>query len=288
MTTLRQMTELISSGHKACPGCGGILVVRHVLRIIGSKTIITVPASCLTVMEGEYPRSAFKLPFFHTTIETAAAVAAGIRAGLRAKQQNDIHVVAFAGDGGTYDIGLQALSGAAERNEDILYVCYDNEAYMNTGLQRSSSTPYGASTSTTSSDNFKTQQKKDIIQIMLAHNIPYAATICVSYLDDLKMKVKKASSIEGTRFLLALAPCPPGWGYSSDRTIELGRLAVRSRVFPLLEAEHGKIRVTKKPAKIPVSKYLLIQNRFRHLTDHEIARIQENVDQKWRNIFKAG
>jgi len=228
-------------------------------------------------MEGEYPRTAFKVPFFHTTIETAAAVAAGIRAGLRAKQQNDIHVVAFAGDGGTYDIGLQALSGAAERNEDILYVCYDNEAYMNTGLQRSSSTPYGA----------RTQQKKDIIRIMLAHNIPYAATICVSYLDDLKIKVKKASSIEGTRFLLALAPCPPGWGYSSDKTIELGRLAVRSRVFPLLEAEHGKIRLTKKPAKIPVSKYLLIQNRFRHLTDYEIVRIQKNVDHKWRNIFKA-
>ncbi len=281
-----QGIELISSGHKACPGCGGILVVHHVLRIVGAKTIMTVPASCLTAIEGEYPRSSLRVPLFHTTIETAASVAAGIRAGLRAKDQNDIQVLAFAGDGGTYDIGLQALSGAAERNEDILYVCYDNEAYMNTGLQRSSSTPYGASTSTTPSDNFKTQQKKDIIRLMLAHNIPYAATICFSYLDDFKMKVKKAASVKGTRFLLALAPCPPGWGYSSERTVEVGRLAVRSRVFPLLEAQYGDIKITKKPAKIPVGKYLLVQGRFRHLADVEIATIQENVDSRWKTLYQ--
>lgn len=279
-----QMKELLSSGHKACPGCGGILVVRHVLRIVGSRTIVTVPASCLTAMEGEYPKSSFRVPLFHTTIETAAAVSTGIRAGLRAKQKDDIQVLAFAGDGGTYDIGLQSLSGAAERNEDILYVCYDNEAYMNTGIQRSSSTPHGAATTTTPSDNPKSQQKKDIIHIMLAHNIPYAATICASYLDDFEKKVKKAASIKGTRFLLALAPCPPGWGYPAEKTIELGRLAVRSQVFPLLEAKYGHITITKRSAKIPVHKYLSLQNRFKHLTDAEIAAIQENVDCKWRGL----
>jgi pyruvate/2-oxoacid:ferredoxin oxidoreductase beta subunit len=203
--------ELLDSGHLACPGCGAALAMRMVLKGLGDKTIVTLPACCWSIIAGPYPQSSLKVPLFHTAFETGASAASGIKAALLARGDTETTVLAWAGDGGTFDIGLQALSGAAERNEDIIYVCYDNEAYMNTGIQRSSATPFGAWTTTTPGESWKLDPKKDMLAILAAHRVPYAATATVAYPDDLLAKVRKAKAIKGTRFLHVLAPCPPGW-----------------------------------------------------------------------------
>jgi pyruvate/2-oxoacid:ferredoxin oxidoreductase beta subunit len=275
--------ELVSSGHLACPGCGGALAMRLVLKEMGRNTIVVLPACCWSIIAGPYPQSSLGVPLYHTAFETGAAVASGVRAALDVRGEADTNVMVWAGDGGTFDIGLQALSGAAERNENILYVCYDNEAYMNTGIQRSSATPWGAWTTTTPSEAPEQTQKKDILAIMAAHRIPYAATASVAYPVDLLEKVRKLSTIKGTRFLHVLAPCPPGWKFSDEQSIEMARLAVRARVFPLLEVEHGlHWRFTGEPDPIPVDEYIRAQGRFRHMTDADIARVQTGVDARWR------
>ncbi len=274
--------ELMSSGHLACPGCGGSISMRLVLKALGPKTIVALPACCWTIVAGPYPQSSLGVPLFHTAFETAAAAASGIRAALDMQGDTDTTVVAWAGDGGTFDIGLQALSGAAERNEDILYVCYDNEAYMNTGIQRSSSTPWGAWTTTTPAATPKSHPKKDMLAILAAHRIPYAATASVAYPVDLIDKVTKAKNVRGTKFLHILSPCPPGWKTSDEETIDLARMAVLNRVFPLLEVENGQHwRFTMDHPGDPVEPYIRRQGRFRHLTDEQIRYIQAETDARW-------
>jgi 2-oxoisovalerate ferredoxin oxidoreductase beta subunit len=277
--------ELLDSGHLACPGCGAALAMRMVLKALGEKTIVALPACCWSIIAGPWPQSSLKVPLYHTAFETGASVASGIKAALLARGDTETTVMAWAGDGGTFDIGLQALSGAAERNEDIIYCCYDNEAYMNTGIQRSSATPWGAWTTTTPAAHPEAHAKKDMLAIMAAHRIPYAATATIAYPEDLIAKVTKARGIHGTRFLHILAPCPPGWKVNDDETIALARMAVRSCVFPLVEVENGeRWRFTVDHAGERIAPYLKRQGRFRHLDDAAIAAIQEQVDARWRAI----
>jgi len=279
--------ELLDSGHLACPGCGAALAMRMVLKALGEKTIVALPACCWSIIAGPYPQSSLKVPLYHTAFETGASVASGIKAGLLARGDTETIVVAWAGDGGTFDIGLQALSGAAERNEDILYVCYDNEAYMNTGIQRSSATPVGAWTTTTPGTHTKSHPKKDMLAILAAHRVPYAATATLAWPHDLAAKVVKAKAIRGMRFLHLLAPCPPGWKTDDAETIELSRLAVRSRVFPLVEVEYGETwRVTVDPEPAPVADYLRRQGRFRHLEDDGVRAIEAQVEARWSALAR--
>ncbi len=278
--------EYIYSGNAACQGCGALLAMRYCLKALGGKTVIVIPAGCWTILSGAFPTTAFKIPMFHTAFETAASCACGVKAALRMQGKDDINVLAWAGDGGTFDIGLQALSGSAERNDDIIYICYDNEAYMNTGIQRSSSTPYGAVTTTTPQDMFKNTPKKDISEIMAAHNIPYVATACVSYPEDFIKKLEFAKSIKGMKFIHILTPCPAGWKYSSRKTVELGRLAVMTGIFVLYEVRAGQYTVKKIEKRIPVSEYLLTQGRFKHLSKPDIEKIQADVDARLAKLLK--
>lgn len=278
--------ELISPGHMACPGCSAPLALRYSLKALGKKTVVTMPPGCWAAFVGPFPHSALKIPFYHTTFESAAAAASGIKAGLE-KMGKDWTVLAWAGDGGTFDIGIQALSGAAERDDDIIYVCYDNEAYMNTGIQRSSATPPGAWTTTTPEKHPKDRPKKDMIKIMAAHRIPYAATASVGYPEDLINKMEKAKNIKGTKFIHILSPCPPGWKMPPEMSLEASRLAVDTKVFPLYEIEKGeKYIINKEPAEKLVEDYLQIQGRFRHLSEDDIRAIQESVDTEWKRLEK--
>ena len=279
--------ELVNQGHMACPGCGAVLAMRYVLNVLGPRTIVCLPACCWSVISGRHPDSALNVPLFHTAFETAAAVATGVRGALNARGETDTHVLAWAGDGGTFDIGLQALSGAAERNENIIYVCYDNEAYMNTGVQRSSSTPVGAWTTTTPAAQPESQQKKDIIGIMAAHRIPYAATASIAFPQDLMTKVKRAAETPGMRFLHIFCPCPTGWRTPSDLTVELARQAVHSKVFPLYEVENGQTwTLSMRPDGRPVADYIKAQGRFSHLDDAAVAAAQEDTDQRWARLLR--
>lgn len=282
--------ELMGSGHLGCQGCGGALAMRYALKALGEKTIVVIPACCWTIIAGPFPYSSLKVPVLHTAFETAAVAASGVRAALDIQGDTETTVIAWAGDGGTFDIGLQALSGAAERNENIIYICYDNEAYMNTGIQRSGATPLLAWTTTTPEKTPKSEPKKDIMAIMVAHRIPYAATATIAYPDDFIRKVQKAKSIYGTKFLHVLAPCPPGWRAPSEWTIKLSRLAVQTRVFPLYEVEDGERYILNAPQAdepaLPVSEYLKLQGRFSHLTEKEIQTIQGIIDKRWQKLLK--
>jgi len=273
-------------GQGACAGCGVAIAVKNIMRILGENTTVYVPASCLLVFGGGmYPHSAFDVPFFYSAFENTGAVISGIKAGYR-RQGKDVTVIGIAGDGGTFDIGLQALSAAAERNDDFIYAVYDNEAYMNTGIQRSSATPYGAWTTTTPAENFKQRPKKDMVRIMAAHRIPYIATASVAYPEDFIRKFTRAKALKGMRFIHILAPCPVGWRAQPQHTIKIARLAVRTRLFPLLEIEDGvRWRLTVNPANPrPVSEYLALQGRFKHLTTAQVESIQESVDRNWGDV----
>jgi pyruvate/2-oxoacid:ferredoxin oxidoreductase beta subunit len=277
--------EFLSSGHFACPGCGETLAFRHVLKALGRRVAVITTAGCGSVVDGYWPLSASKVPFFHCSFGTAAATAAGLKAGLEMIGDRTTTVLAWAGDGGTFDIGFQSLSGAAERNEDILYCCYDNEAYMNTGVQRSSATPKGSWTTTTPVQNLKEEPKKDIDAILAAHRIPYLATASLAFPEDLARKVKKAKRIKGTRFIHILIPCPPGWRFQSDLTVRLSRLAVETRAFPLFEVDHGmRYQLNPMPKKIPVKEYVRLQGRFSHLGEKQIEVIQKEIDTKWEEL----
>lgn len=279
--------EMLLSGHLACPGCAAPIAMRLVLKALGQETVVVLPACCWSIIAGPWPQSSLRVPLFHTAFETAGAVASGIKAGLESQGDTETTVIAWAGDGGTFDIGLQALSGAAERNEDIIYFCYDNEAYMNTGIQRSSATPWGAWTTTTPSSGPESQPKKDIVSIMAAHRIPYIATASVAYPVDLVEKVTRAKAIRGTRFIHILAPCPPGWKTENDETIALARQAVETRIFPLLEVENGsRWRFTVEHPGGPVEPYIRRQGRFKHLTDEHVAWIQTEVDARWEMLTR--
>ncbi len=279
--------ELLNSGHLACPGCGASLAMRYALKALGKKTMVVIPACCWSIIAGPFPQSSLGVPLFHTAFETAAAVASGIKAALEARGDEETTVLAWAGDGGTFDIGIQALSGAAERNDDIIYICYDNEAYMNTGIQRSSATPWGAWTTTTPSKTPKSREKKNIMEIMAGHRIPYAATAAVAYPIDFIEKVKKAKGMRGTKFIHLLSPCPPGWKSAAEESIMLTRMAVQSRIFPLYEIENGvEYKISIEHKGIPIYDYIRKQGRFRHLSDEEIKIIQERVNEEWDRLVK--
>lgn len=275
--------ELLAPGHRGCAGCGAAIGVKLALRVLGKNTIAVTPTGCLEVMTSPYPETAWRIPWIHVAFENAAAVAAGVESALKAKGKDDINVVVFAGDGGTVDIGMQALSGAMERGHNIIYVCYDNEAYMNTGIQRSGATPFGASTTTTppGKKSFgENKQKKNMALIMAAHEIPYVATASISYPEDYMRKVKKAMEIDGPSYIHLHQPCTTGWRFPPSKTIEVGRLAVESGAWLLYEIENGEFRITYRPVeRRPVKEYLKMQGRFKHLTDEEIQKIQDYIDE---------
>lgn len=283
----RPPEDLLYSGHIACPGCGASLAMRYALQALGRKTMVVIPACCWSTVAGFFPSTSLKVPILHTAFEAAAITAAGIKKGLLARGISDVQVMAWAGDGGTFDIGLQSLSGCAERNDDIIYICYDNEAYMNTGIQRSSATPLMSWTTTTPNSALKETPKKDIMQIMSAHRIPYAATASPAYPEDFLMKMRKAKEIKGLRFIHILSSCPPGWKFPSELSVKIARLAVETKIFPLYEVEKGrKYTLTVKPKGLPVSEYLKLQGRFAHLTNEDIQVIQKNVDEEWRVLVQ--
>jgi len=274
--------ELMTSGHQACQGCGATLTMRYALKGLGKETVVVLPACCWTVLSGAAPRCSIGVPLLHAPFAAAAAAASGVKAGLVARGEVNTTVMAWAGDGGTYDIGIQALSGAADRNEDIIYCCYDNEAYMNTGIQRSGGTPRGAWTMTTPGKLGSERPKKDLDAIMEAHSIPYIATATPAYPEDMVRKFAKAKTIKGFRFIHVLSPCPPGWKYDTDDTVRLSRLAVQTGMFALYEIENGRFKLNMNPAKRkPVGEYLKPQGRFRGLKPEAETTIQAEVDARW-------
>jgi pyruvate/2-oxoacid:ferredoxin oxidoreductase beta subunit len=282
----KHIEELVCSGHYACQGCGAVIAMRHALGALGSNTVIVLPACCWSVIAGPYPYSALKVPVFHTAFETGGSTASGVRAALDMQDKHDVNVLTWAGDGGTFDIGLQSLSGAVERNENIIYACYDNEAYMNTGIQRSSATPMHAWTTTTPELFSKETPKKDIVQILAGHKIPYVATASIGFPDDLRKKFEKAKGIAGTKFVHIFAPCPSGWKYSSELTVKLARLATHSKAFPIYEVFDGEDYVINiEPEGKPIREYLAMQGRFSHLTDREIDEIQARIDYDWEHLL---
>jgi pyruvate ferredoxin oxidoreductase beta subunit len=289
----------LNSGHRACQGCGEALGARYVLdaayRATEGKLVAVNATGCLEVFSTPYPESSWQLPWLHSLFGNAAAVAAGVAAGLKAQGRSEIRVLAQGGDGGTVDIGLGCLSGMFERGDDVLYVCYDNEAYMNTGVQRSGATPPYARTATSEAvgaePGNRFSQGKDLPRIAMAHEIPYVATATVADLHDLEAKVEKAMTLRGARYLHVLVPCPLGWGSAPSETISLARLAQRSGLFPVFEAEHGEVTgVLPIRQQVPVEDYLRPQRRYSHLfakparTDL-LARVQGLAD---RNIARYG
>lgn len=267
-------SNAITSGHRACQGCGEALGARYALdtamRMAGGKIMAANATGCLEVFTTPYPETSWQIPWLHSLFGNAPAVATGMAAAMKVKGREDVRIIAQGGDGGTVDIGFGCLSGMFERNDDVLYFCYDNEAYMNTGVQRSGATPGGARTATTMpigefpGNVFGTG--KNLPRIAMAHNIPYVATASVAYLQDLEEKVERAMSHRGARYIHIYVPCPLGWGCASHDTIKLGRLVVETGMFPLFEAEHGKV-VRTRPIRrrIPVTEYLKPQKRFAHL-----------------------
>jgi len=281
--------ELMYSGHAACPGCGPALAMRLLLKGLGPRTLVSIPACCWTVIGTPYPTSALGVGVLDCAIEATGASISGMRAAADALGLKDLNVVGFAGDGGTADIGLQALSGMLERRTNAIYVMYDNEAYMNTGVQRSGATPWGAWTTTTPVGGAlrgKTERKKDVMGIVLAHRPAYAATLNPSFPEDFEKKVERARGIEGPRFFHIFAPCPPGWKFDSAETVALGRLATDSGVFPLYEVRENRLTITRKLGQLkPVEEYLEAQGRFHHLTPEEAAAIGQQVRDNWQQLL---
>jgi len=275
--------EFLSPGVRSCPGCAAVLTVRLALKILGSQTIVAAPAGCLATVGASNLRSAWRVPFVHTLFESVSAITTGIRHGLDALGKEDIYVVAFAGDSASLDIGFQALSGAAARNENILHICYDNEVAMNTGGQANLSSPHKAITPTTPLGSI--YFKKNGPRIMAEHGIPYVATASVSHPEDFMQKVFKAKKIKGMRYIHVLAPCFKAWGFESKNTIKVAKSAVESGLWALYEIEDRHYRVSYKPRlRTDVKSYLLMQARFSHLTEDDIKQIQREVDKYWSEI----
>ncbi len=277
--------EFVHPGNRACSGCGLSILYRIGLKALGRDCIFVVPPSCLTVMQGLFPIAASQMPILNGTFASTAAIATGVRAAMK-RRGKQTQVVAWAGDGGTADIGIQALSGALERNEDIIYICYDNEAYMNTGVQRSGTTPQGGLTTTTPYG--KKEQGKNLPEIVAAHNPAYVATCSASYPLDFHDKLLKAKQISGLKYIHIQTPCPPGWGCEERMTVKIGKAAIDCGLFDLYEIEDGKKQLSEpsrkllKKAKLPsVQEYLSMQTRFKALSDEQIAVMQERIDQKW-------
>jgi pyruvate/2-oxoacid:ferredoxin oxidoreductase beta subunit len=282
----RQNRELFTPGHYGCPGCGATLAMRQTLSTLGEDTIVVMPAGCWSTLIGIYPYTCLTVPVISVAFGSTAAVAAGIKSGLSIQGNDHTTVLAWAGDGGTFDIGLQALSGAVERNDDILFICYDNEAYMNTGIQRSSATPAGTWTTTTPDSARKGQRKKNIVEIMAAHRIPYAATACIGASGDLKDKLEKAKAIKGSRFIHLFASCPTGWRHAPEVSLEVARQAIKSRVFPLYEVFDGDDwKLSPMPDKEVVDAYLKPQGRFKKMSADDHKQFQKQVDDDWQRLL---
>lgn len=277
-------------GHKACAGCGGSLAVRAALKVLGKNAVSVLPAGCMSAVGFNFPQLCFSNNSIISTFAGTASMLTGVEAGLRAKGYKDFTAVGFAGDGGTADIGIQALSGAIDRNDNIIYICYDNEAYMNTGIQKSGLTPFGAKTTTTPAGqniHGNIRPKKNMFEIAAAHDIPYAATASVGYLPDFIEKVRKASQIQGTKYIHVIAPCPTGWGIPVDETINIAKEVVDSGLWYLAEYENGQFTLNHKPKNFTsVEDYLKKQGRFKHLTDEDIKIITDSRDKKWDHIEK--
>ena len=274
-------------GHKACAGCGGSLAVRHALKVLGPNAVAALPAGCMSATGFNFPQLSFSNNAMITPFAATASVISGIEVGLKAqgKDPSEYTVVGFAGDGGTADIGLQALSGTIDRNDNVIYICYDNEAYMNTGIQKSSLTPFGAKTTTTpvaGSTRGCLTQKKNMFEIVAAHGIPYAATASVGYLNDFIRKVEKAASIKGTKYIHVIAPCPTGWGCGVDETVEVAKEIVDCGLWYLAEFENGEFKLNRNPKKFAsVHDYLKHQGRFKALTEEDVAQVEAERDKKW-------
>ncbi|MDR1677360.1 MAG: pyruvate ferredoxin oxidoreductase [Deltaproteobacteria bacterium] len=289
--------DSLAPGHRACQGCGEVLALRLLLKALGTEFIAVSATGCMEVCTGPYPQSAWRMPWIHVAFENAAAVASGVEAAthvLRRKGRGydqRIPVIAVAGDGGTADIGLQALSGALERyHENFVYVCLDNEAYMNTGIQRSSSTPFGANTTTSpigSKSKGQYTWKKNMPSIAAAHNVPYVATATPAHHLDLMNKIRRAVAIEGPAYIHVYAPCPTGWRMSSDLSVEICRQAVSSRIFPLYEIIDGRYQISRKvDTPTPIADYFKVQGRFRHLKENDIAFITERVNKDYEKLVQ--
>ncbi len=288
--------EPLAPGHRACQGCGEVVALRQVMKALGNNVIVVSATGCMEIISSPYPQSAWRVPWLHVAFENAAAVASGVEAAHKAMirkgriEDKNTTFLAIAGDGGTADIGIQALSGALERGHNFVYVCLDNEAYMNTGIQRSSSTPYGAGTTTSPPGKKSIGQqtwKKNMPAIAAAHNIPYVATGSPAYYIDLMNKVKKASLVEGPAYLHLFSPCPTGWRCAVEDSIQTARLVVQTKIFPLYEVIDGRWRLSRKIKKPkPVSEYLKMQRRFSHLTEEDIALIQERVDRDYDRLLE--
>jgi pyruvate ferredoxin oxidoreductase beta subunit len=293
---LVEKAEYFTCGHRACQGCAEALAVRLVMKALGRNTIVAMATGCMEIVSSPLPTTAWEVPWIHVAFENASAVISGCESGMKAMMHKGklppkkINFVAMGGDGATADIGMGQLSGALERGHDMIYVCYDNEAYMNTGIQRSSSTPWGASTTTSPSGKMSKgqhTQKKDLPKIAIAHNIPYVATACPSFPFDLMEKVKKAAAIQGPAYLHILSVCPTGWRIPPEEAIKYGRLAVNTCVFPLYEYEYGEYRLTYRPSPIlPVREYIEGQGRFRHLAPEDIEAIQERTMAEYEKLVK--
>jgi pyruvate ferredoxin oxidoreductase beta subunit len=289
--------EHINSGHRACQGCCEVLAVRHVLKAVGPDVVLAMATGCMEIISSPYPLTSWNIPWIHIAFENAAAVASGVEVGLKALRRKgripdkDVTVVAMAGDGGTADIGMQALSGMFERGHKILYVCLDNEAYMNTGIQRSSATPFGATTTTSPAGKVtpagQMTWKKDLPAIAVAHAVPYVATACPSYYADLIKKVQKAKAVQGPSYLHILSVCPTGWRIPPMKSVEYGQLAVDSGMFPLYEVEDGVWKLTRTPKELkPVTEYFKGQGRYRHLDEKFTEYIQGKVTEKWNRLVR--
>lgn len=300
MANLKELSkkeELFTGGHRLCSGCGAGIIARQVLLACDKPVVVANATGCLEVATTIFPYTAWKTPWIHSAFENAAATISGVETAYKAfkkkgKITDDINFIAFGGDGGTYDIGLQSLSGAMERGHRILYICYNNEAYMNTGIQRSSATPKGAHTTTAPSGKKSTgkiQMRKDLTAIMVAHNIPYVAQTTLSFQNDLITKVQKALAINGPAFINVMQPCRLGWIYPPEETVRLGRLAADTCVWPVYEVENGAYKLNYKPKeKKPVTDWLKSQGRFKHLfssgNEDILKQIQEDVDKGWEKI----
>ena len=283
---LREHQDIASWGVSTCQGCGLENAFRTVVNVLGRNTIVIIPPGCSATFAGVGAESCVQIPGYQCNLENAAASAAGIRAGLDMLGRTDVNVLAWAGDGATIDIGLQALSGVMERGDRIIYCCYDNEAYMNTGIQASGSTPFAGVTTTTPGG--KPTYRKDFMQIVAAHRIPYAATCSIAHVEDMKKKVERAMNCGGTAFLYILAPCPTGWFYESEESIELARLAVQTTFWPLYEIVDGtQYKITQKVSRPkPVSEYLKPQGRFSKMTEEEMNLFQQRVDKDYATLLK--
>lgn len=275
----------VSPGISTCQGCMIDVIFRNVLEIMGDDTVLVVPPGCAAQFSGTGPEASVTVAGVQGNLENSAAIASGIANGFKHQGNDHTQVVVIAGDGGTVDIGLQSLSGAMERNENILYICYDNEAYMNTGVQGSSSTPFAASTTTTPAG--KPVNNKDLMQVVMAHHVPYAATASIANLPDLRKKVQKAKEIKGCRVLHIMSPCPTGWGYKSAKTVEVAREAINCGAWVLLEYENGKVKLGHKPAELgQPQKYIALQKRFKGASAEDVAKLGEHLTERYEYLEK--